>query len=305
VSPLWVAAIVSVPLILGALAASLGALVYTAVTFGVWVVDRREAGEISASPGVAELARFARIFLDELFASACFFFLHPIGSIDPPPPRKIEPDGRRPILLVHGYTQAQSNMWLLAARLWAEGLGPIYTVNLKPWDASAVDHAKTLSATIDELLHATGVEQIDVVAHSMGGVVARVAEAGRLAPRIRRLVTIGTPHRGSRVAELATGRGVMDLRIRSELMAALPPPPPGMIVAISSAHDNVVVPPENARIGEGGRDILLEGVGHLAMLLDANVATEVAKALGEDVRTAEKVLVPLPRKHAVIGAVRA
>jgi hypothetical protein len=98
----------------------------------------------------------------------------------------------------------------------------------------------------------------------------------------------------------------MDLRVRSALIEALPPPPPGVVVAISSAHDNVVVPPENAQIGELGRDVVVEGVGHLAMLLDAKVAAEVAKALGEDVRTAEKLLAPLPRKHAVIGgAVRA
>jgi pimeloyl-ACP methyl ester carboxylesterase len=306
VSTLWIVAIAVVPLVLAGLVALVAALVYTAVTYGVWVVDRREAGALSPKPAAAELARFVRVFLDELFASTCLFFVHPIGSIDPPPPRKIEPDGRRPILLVPGYTQMQSNLWLLSARLWAAGLGPTYTINLKPWDASVVEHAKALSAYVDELLLATGAEQIDVVAHSMGGIVARLAEAGRITPRIRRLVTIGTPHRGTRVAELATGQGGIDLRVRSAVLASLPPPAPGMIVAISSEHDNVIVPPENARIGERGRDVIVEGVGHLAMLLDANVATEVAKALGEDVRTAEKVLAPLPRKHAVIGgAVRA
>jgi triacylglycerol lipase len=305
VSPVWIAAICVLPFVAGALVAALIGLIYTAVTYGIWVIDRREAGEIPPHWNVADLARFASIFFDEHFAASSLFFLHPLGAIDPAPPKKRERDGRRPILLVPGYTQVQSNMWLLSARLWAEGLGPIYTINLKPWDASILDHAAKLSAFIDELMLATGSEQIDIVAHSMGGIVARVAEAGRLSPRVRRLVTIGTPHRGSRVAELATGRGGIELRMQSEVLRALPPPPPGMIVAISSSHDNVVVPPENARIGTGGRDVIVEGVGHLAMLVDPKIAEEVAKALGEDVRTAEKVLVPLPRKHAVIGAVRA
>jgi triacylglycerol lipase len=301
VSPVWIAAICVLPLVLGVLVAALIALVYTAVTYGIWVIDRREAGEIAAHLSVADLARFASVFFDELFAAASLFFLHPLGAIDPGPPRKREPDGRRPILMVPGYTQMQSNFWLLAARLWAHGLGPLYPINLKPWDASIFDLAAKLSAQIDELMAATGAEQIDVVAHSMGGLVVRVAEAGRHRHRVRRLVTIGSPHHGTRVAALATGRGGMEMRLRSELLGALPAPPPGMIVAISSTHDNVVVPPENARIREGGRDVVIEGVGHLAMLVDANVAQEVAKALGEDVRTAEKVLVPLPREHAVVA----
>ncbi len=290
---------------LGVLVAVLMALLYTAVTFAVWVIDRREAGVLSADPTAAELARLAGVFGRELFAATFCFTLHPFGALDPPPPRTRDLRGRRPILLVPGYTQMRSNFWLLGARLWAEGLGPLYALNLKPWDASVLEHAARLSALIDEIMHATGAHQVDVVAHSMGGLVVRAAEAGRATPRVRRLVTIGTPHRGTRVAELTTTPGGMDLRIGSDLIAALPPAAPGTIVAISSTHDNVVVPPENARIGEGGRDLVMEDVGHLAMLIDPKVAEEVAKALGEDVRTAEKVLVPLPRKHAVIGAVRA
>jgi triacylglycerol lipase len=67
--------------------------------------------------------------------------------------------------------------------------------------ASVPERAKMLVAQIDALGH----ERIDIIAHSLGGLDARyaVAKLG-LASRVRSLVTIGTPHRGSPLADLAT-----------------------------------------------------------------------------------------------------
>lgn len=54
-----------------------------------------------------------------------------------------------------------------------------------------------------EAIAALGHERVDVIAHSLGGLDARYAlsQLG-LAGRVRALVTIGTPHRGSPIADL-------------------------------------------------------------------------------------------------------
>ena len=68
-----------------------------------------------------------------------------------------------------------------------------------PMASSVPARAKALVAAIDALPH----ERIDLVAHSLGGLDARYALAHLgLATRVRSLVTIGTPHHGSPLADL-------------------------------------------------------------------------------------------------------
>jgi triacylglycerol lipase len=68
-----------------------------------------------------------------------------------------------------------------------------------PAYASVPARARQLVAAIEALPH----ERVDVIAHSLGGLDARYALANLgLAKRVRALVTIGTPHRGSPIADL-------------------------------------------------------------------------------------------------------
>ena len=73
-----------------------------------------------------------------------------------------------------------------------------HAVNL-PIAASVPVRAEKLMAAIVALKH----ERIDLIAHSLGGLDARyaIAKLG-LSKHVRSLVTIGTPHRGSPIADL-------------------------------------------------------------------------------------------------------
>ncbi|MEO1228330.1 MAG: alpha/beta fold hydrolase [Myxococcota bacterium] len=279
-------------LVFVALGATLGGLllvafalaaVYVLVSFSHWIVDRRLRGVEPGLPSREHLDALTATFTGELISAGTFFALHPFGSIDPPlPPEKLVRQGR-PLLLVHGFMQARSNFVLLGPRLAGWGLGPIFTVNLRTMDGDLEHHARVLSERIDQIRRATGARQIDCVAHSMGGLVARLAEAGRKEPRIRRLVTLGTPHHGTQVALVALGPAARDMRPGSEVIRGLPPPPPGQLVSISSTHDFMVIPPESARVAPEGRDVVVRHVGHLALLTDHEVSLEVVRALGEDI----------------------
>ncbi len=67
--------------------------------------------------------------------------------------------------------------------------------------------------------------EVDVIAVSMGGLVARYAQADRLEEkrlRINRLFTIATPHRGAGLAHLPTlNRLQIDMRPGSEFMTTI------------------------------------------------------------------------------------
>src|SRR5689334_6426850 len=68
-----------------------------------------------------------------------------------------------------------------------------------PASASVPERARELVAAIEALPH----ERIDLIAHSLGGLDARFALAHLgLARRVRSLVTVGTPHRGTPLADL-------------------------------------------------------------------------------------------------------
>lgn len=111
-----------------------------------------------------------------------------------------------PVVLVHGLF-GFSRVGIPGARIHyfrgvvahLESLGcHVHAVRLPP-AASVAARAKKLAAAIEKLPH----ERVDLIAHSMGGLDARYALAKLgLDRKVRSLVTIGTPHRGTAIADL-------------------------------------------------------------------------------------------------------
>lgn len=66
------------------------------------------------------------------------------------------------------------------------------------WRRSPSDNAPALLAKIDEVLAATGKPRVDILAHSQGGLVTRVAlTQPRSVGKVRRVLTMGTPVLGA------------------------------------------------------------------------------------------------------------
>lgn len=117
--------------------------------------------------------------------------------------RHVRPRHEAAIVLVHGYLcLSRTAYWRglvplrreLAARGW-----PVIT-GCVPRTGSVAVRARRLATVLDRLPH----RRLVLVGHSMGGLDARFA-ASCLDParRIRHVVTLGTPHRGTVMAEWA------------------------------------------------------------------------------------------------------
>lgn len=66
------------------------------------------------------------------------------------------------------------------------------------WRDSNVENAKLLRDKINEIKQTTGYSQVDIVAHSMGGLLAReYIESNYYQNDVDQLVTLGTPHNGA------------------------------------------------------------------------------------------------------------
>src|SRR5690606_32974513 len=131
----------------------------------------------------------------------------------------------RPVVLVHGFT-ATAATWNsyggpdgfladLGVEAYAVGdpsLGP--TLNMgRTTDPTAVtntvaENAAVLGAVIDAVRARTRADMVDVVAHSMGGLVARYYLSRLMEARsVGQLLLIGTPNLGSPCAVLPSALG--------------------------------------------------------------------------------------------------
>src|ERR687898_3255357 len=121
-----------------------------------------------------------------------------------------------PVLLIHGYMEDAIvwNKWI--DLLKKDGISA-YPITFKQSDdkcGSAADHAKELSNIIGQIKKETGQNKVNIVAHSKGGLDARVYLANNTTKDVANLVMIGTPNAGSPLAdscEFGTP-GVYDLR---------------------------------------------------------------------------------------------
>jgi len=141
------------------------------------------------------------------------------------------------VVLVHGLIETE-DWWLPApdgddfgARLAADIGATCVRVRYNSGQPVARSGAE-LDELLTRLVGAWPVplHRIDLIGHSMGGLVARVAlaRAGTWQTRVRHLVCLGTPHRGSPVERAAHGAAA--LLARSDLTA-----PIGALVDLRSA----------------------------------------------------------------------
>ncbi|MFN8543302.1 MAG: alpha/beta fold hydrolase [Candidatus Binatia bacterium] len=202
-------------------------------------------------------------------------------------PTPLGPDDRLPIVLVHGYLGTRANFFWLRRRLAREGWRHVYAVAVPPAFSSVAHGADRLADAIDALRRATGAPQVDVIAHSMGGLLVReLVCRNRRDSGVRRVVTLGTPHQGTRaLAWLAVDPMLREVRPDSPTLTVLATddPVPALVdfIALYSADDVLVIPPSNAYY-PGAFNIEVRGVGHRGLLVRRRVHDLIVENLLPD-----------------------
>jgi pimeloyl-ACP methyl ester carboxylesterase len=201
------------------------------------------------------------------------------------------PPSGPPVLCVHGITQNGTNLWGIRRALEARGRAT-RAVSLGRFGLSLEQHAERLVAALRELVAASPDGRVDVIAHSMGGVVLRVAMAAHpeLAAHLHHVVTLATPHFGTAGARgLPLGSTVRRLGRRSTLLIDLPGLPKDITVTtIAARHDVIVYPIVTCHL-PGGRAVVLPDVGHTGLLTRPLAIRAVVEAICEpDARVAQR-----------------
>ena len=174
-----------------------------------------------------------------------------------------------PVVLVPGYGGSTRSLERLAAKLRATGR----TAAVFHLPGDGTGDLRTQAATLRTFVDAVrgNAPSVDVVGYSAGGVVTRlwVTDFGGRAVA-RRIVTLGSPHHGTRVAGLARAFAssscptacqqlAPDSPVLGELNDGDPTPSGPVWTAVWTDYDQVVTPPDSGRL-DGATDIRLQAV---------------------------------------------
>ncbi|OKJ58445.1 lipase family alpha/beta hydrolase [Streptomyces sp. CB02115] len=208
-------------------------------------------------------------------------------------------DDAPPVVLLHGFIDNRSAFVVLRRALTRHGRRHLESLNYSPLTRDIRAAADLLGLHVEEICARTGHSRVDIVGHSLGGLIARYY-VQRLGGdrRVRTLVTLGTPHGGTAVAP---GAGihpiVRQMRGGSSVIEELRTPARDCrtrFVSFWSELDQVMVPVETACVDHPDLDavnVRVTGIGHLALPVHPTVAAAILEALdapeaGEDTATA-------------------
>lgn len=188
-----------------------------------------------------------------------------------------------PILLVHGFFSNRGIWHAMRRRLVYARLGPVYLMELSPVFGRVPDMAASLEARIESICRETGAERVHLVAHSMGGLVSREVLRRQGGRRVARLITLGSPHRGTTIAAFAPFPCVKDMQRGGDFLTRLEQaeaanPPAVKTTSIYSRNDDLVFPSETSRL-PWADNVELNGVGHVSLLFSRDAALRVIALL--------------------------
>jgi pimeloyl-ACP methyl ester carboxylesterase len=206
----------------------------------------------------------------------CLFF--PLGFMRSwRHPRARDQCSLPPVVLVHGLYHNASG-WLLY-RFWLKraGFRKVYGFNYSSFGVSFEDVVARFGRFVEEVEVENPGQAPVLIGHSLGGVVARAfADAPDHAGRVKALVTLGSPHGGSKLAALSLGRLGQSLLYGGPLFEQLkraPAPVGSHRLAIFSPMDTMVLPLEGLKIHDPGwKQLETSPVGHVGLLFHGPTA---------------------------------
>jgi triacylglycerol esterase/lipase EstA (alpha/beta hydrolase family) len=199
---------------------------------------------------------------------------------------RIYPDSRHPpVLLLHGYG-CNSGYWAHLVPLLDAARISHASVDLEPVAGDIDGYVPLVERKVAELCAATGSSRVAIVAHSMGGLVARAWMRAHGTHALARLITLGTPHHGTALARFGLGENAAQMRPGSawlrQLAASEDADGTGaaraLVTSLYTHHDNIVAPQESSRL-DGARNLEFGGVGHVALGSNPRVLAAVLKEL--------------------------
>jgi pimeloyl-ACP methyl ester carboxylesterase len=187
-------------------------------------------------------------------------------------------DSAPPVLLLHGFLGTRGSMYPLERRLIEDGF-TVFSFNLGTFNSRDIRRSAFLiHRKIESILAHTPATKLDIIGHSMGGLIGLyyIKKLGGHA-RVRRLIMMGTPVRGTWAAlfGIATiglwSTSTWQLLPRSRFLEELAqgPLPPGVEVVSLAAARDWMSPPWVTRL-RGATHVTVP-MGHSSLVMSDEV----------------------------------
>ena len=176
-----------------------------------------------------------------------------------------------PVILIHGLYH-NASAWIFY-RWWLKhsGFPNVYAFNYNSWTTTFWEIFHQLDSWVSQISASFPEGPILLVGHSLGGLLAK-AYAGKDGPsgsKVTGVITLGSPHKGSKLAVFGMGRLAQSLGYNSYLMQGLEEikmPPEIFCVSLYSPVDNMVLPIESLKAPPGWREERTHPICHISML---------------------------------------
>lgn len=240
----------------------------------------------NADPGLAEnrfrgknLLMVGSLLLQETFFNVLTLLIIPFGLFNPR--KHPQHRGETPVLLLHGLFNNRASWFWFKSYLRKQGFNNIVTINLSSWHNEEV-LTELVAKKVDELRHRLGVDKVNLVGHSMGGIIARnYIQLRGGSEKVDGCVILGSPHFGSKLTPFSIaplGKAIVPGSDFLQRLNKAPVPTGVQITNIFTRKDNMILPNANAQISWGS-EIELDNMGHTGLIYRQPALQAVSRAL--------------------------
>jgi pimeloyl-ACP methyl ester carboxylesterase len=154
---------------------------------------------------------------------------------------KLPPMSGKAVIEIHGITRSSKTYYAMGPALEKDG----YLVVPFDYPSTRIDITQAASYLNRVIQSLDGVDEIDFVVHSLGGLVTRAWFKNHGDPRVKRIVMLGVPNRGAEMADM--------LRKSSAFRLILGPAGQQLVTGEKSPIARLPVPPCEFGVIAGGR----------------------------------------------------
>ena len=205
---------------------------------------------------------------------------------------------RRPVLLIHGFLGTRGAMFLMEQHLKSKGF-PVFSITLGWLNVHDINRsAQQIAERVESIRRRFALDRINILGHSMGGLIGlQYIKCFGGADHVNKLVTVGTPFGGARLATAAMiampwfsliAPSTRQMQPNSQFLSDLtaPPLPDGVrIVCLAAMHDAVVHP--RVCVLEGARNIMI-ATNHAGLVVSPRLFAMVERELGGPTASPER-----------------
>lgn len=233
-------------------------------------------------------------YLDGMFAEAMYttttLLLYPLGFFSWNGKRlqtathQDNDNGKRPVVLIHGYFHNLSGYFVLSQKLKKRGWTHIHPINLNTYTSTIEAMAREVKKAVEEIIKFTKHKKVDIIGHSLGGLVGRyyVQNLGGY-KNVRNLITLATPNWGTELAVFGIGPSAKQMRPQADFIDRINTDINNLrkinFSSIWSPFDAMIIPPTNAILRGAGKNIRIDFVGHIGMLYSDRVFELICKIM--------------------------